>query len=456
MFISVSLPRQVYNDSSGNFYEVPVLHTEEGHFDSLLDYCFHKRGMSTAWMRKLVFNVQLFLEYMHVNPYEQSSELLFKNFAEKLQTGTFNKQTGHDPSRLGWNARTPYEAQQIITRISNFLDWLNEKDPGIIPANPRIPVGSTNKAFHTCAETYRQKFSLLGHIWKIQAVDEQTTRQTRAKAGPKVVGEPPAFPDDRFEELLERGFKVGGRINYRNQALTLLMHGGGFRVSEPMHAYIGDVTSDPNDYRKALVRIHHPALGDAPGDLLDERGRPIRCSRSEYLQRKFGLAPRIDLMGKRHAGWKGVVLDEKYCMQAFWFKPAYAEQFLEVWQKYMEEVADIPLRLRRHPYAFMNINRDARGGIYALDKFVTSHGRACERIGLQVAKRLGTTPHGHRHAYGRRLAAAGIEPSLIKKCMHHATEQSQEVYTRRTTQEVLVALEAAFHRMQAQRTGIQS
>jgi integrase len=120
---------------------------------------------------------------------------------------------------------------------------------------------------------------------------------------------------------------------------------------------------------------------------------------------------------------------------------------MEVWEKYMEIVVDIPLRLRRHPYAFMNIGREPIGSIYSLDKFVSAHGRACERIGLQVAKHLGTGPHGHRHAYGRRLAKAGLPPNIIKKCMHHATEQSQSVYTTQTTQDVLKALETAFTKM---------
>jgi integrase len=154
-------------------------------------------------------------------------------------------------------------------------------------------------------------------------------------------------------------------------------------------------------------------------------------------------------MSKREAGWKGVVLDEKYYMLPYWFKPSYAEQFMEVWDKYMEEVADIPLRLRKHPYAFMNIYREPKGAIYSLDKFVAAHGRACERIGLKVEKRLGTTPHGHRHAYGRRLSEAGVDSPFIKKCMHHSTEKSQEVYTTKTTQQVLAALETGFQRMQS-------
>ncbi|RYZ81469.1 MAG: site-specific integrase, partial [Proteobacteria bacterium] len=354
MFISVIVPWKIYTDNSGSYYEVPVLFSENGHFDSLLNYCIKNSDRKKAWLRKLVFNVQLFLEYMHANPHEQNSELLFQNFASKLQNGTFDPQTGHDPSRLGWRARSPYEAQQIITRLSNFLDWVVTKNPGIVNVNPRVPMTALDKATRDCAETYRRKHSLLGHLWKAPSGAEATKRQVSAKAGPKVTGEPPAFPDDRFEELMERGFTVGGRTNYRDQAITLLMHGAGFRVSEPMHLYIGDVTRDPKNYLKALVRIHHPVLGYAPDDLLDERGHPVRCRRKEYLQRKFGLASRVDIMSKKEAGWKGVVLDEKYYIQPYWFKPDYAEWFREIWDKYMEEVADIPLRLRNHPYAFIN------------------------------------------------------------------------------------------------------
>lgn len=446
MFISAILPRQVYNDNSGSYYEVPVLHTEDAHFDTLLDYCIEKRAKSNSWMRKMVCDVQLLLEYMHANPHETNSEQLFKNFASKLQTGTFNAETGHDASRLGWRPRTPSDAQQIITRLSDFLDWLSKKDPSVVSANPRVPITSTDKAVRECAETYRRKYSLLGHLWKAKA-EAHGGRRVRAKREPKANSEPPAFPDDRFEELMERGFTVGGRTSYRDQAITLLMHGAGFRVSEPLHLYIGDVTRNPADYRKALVRIHHPELGDAPDDLLDERGKPMRCARREYLQKKFGLAPRIDVMSKKEAGWKSVFLDEKYYMQPYWFEPGYAELFMDVWNKYMEEVADIPLQLRRHPYAFMNIYREPKGGIYSLEKFVAAHGRACERIGLRVEKRLGTTPHGHRHAYGRRLSSAGVAPEFIKKCMHHSTEQSQETYTRKTMHEILSELESAFDRM---------
>jgi hypothetical protein len=448
MFNSVILTHDVYNDSTGSFQQMPVLENEHGHLDSLLDYCLEHHSKSSTWKRKLVFEVQLLLTYTQANPHEQNTELLFQNFAQRLQTGTFNPSTGHDPSGLGWTPRAPEEAQQIIRRLSVYLDWLAKRKPLLASINPMVAHSAIDKAVAACAETYRRRNALLGHLWKAPTGNEANVSKVRAKSAPRVVGEPPAFPDERFEELIDRGFTVGGRPSYRDQAITLLQHGGGFRVSEPMHLFIGDVTRDPSNYRRALVRIHHPSLGAAPRDLLDERGRPVKCARQEYLMRKFGLAPRVDLMNKRESGWKGVVLDEKYYMQPYWFKPDYAEQFAYVWDKYMAEVADIPLRLRNHPYAFINLYREPKGSIYALDKYIAAHARACERIGLTVRKSLGTTPHGHRHSYGRNLDKAGISPALIKKCMHHSNEQSQEIYTGHTTQETLQALEAGFARMQ--------
>jgi len=448
MFASAILSRRVYTDTSGSYYEIPVLHTNEGYLDQLIDYVIANRTKSTTWKRKLVYAVQLLMEYMHANPQERNTELLFLNFASKLQKGTFDPTTGHDPSRLGWVARSPDDAQQIINRLSDFLLWLSKTNPDLASFGRSGPLSASDKAVAACAQTYRRNFSLLGHLWKPPAESTDPIKRSFIKRGPKVQGEPPAFPDDRFDELLDRGFKVGDRVNYRNQAITLLMHGAGFRISEPMHLYVGDVTRDPTNYLRALVKLHHPTQGDAPLDLLNERGTPVRCKRDVYLQQKFGLAPRTDLMSKREAGWKGVVLDERYYMRPYWFKPGYAEQFMYAWTKYMEEVADIPLKLRRHPFAFINIDREPKGAIYSLAKFETSHGRACERIGLVVAKRLGTTPHGHRHAYGRRLALAGFDSNFIKKCMHHSTEKSQEVYTGLTAQETMVELQAGFERMQ--------
>lgn len=86
--------------------------------------------------------------------------------------------------------------------------------------------------------------------------------------------------------------------------------------------------------------------------------------------------------------------------------------------------------------------------MYSITQYNKAHAAACKRIGLNVGKALGTTPHGHRHAYGQRLKRAGIEKSLIRRFMYHSTLESQEVYTQATFRDARIALEAAAPRLQ--------
>ena len=59
---------------------------------------------------------------------------------------------------------------------------------------------------------------------------------------------------------------------------------------------------------------------------------------------------------------------------------------------------------------------------------------------------LGTTAHGHRHAYGQRVSNAKIDRQVIQAGMHHKSDESQDVYTEptidRVTRELAVASEA--------------
>jgi site-specific recombinase XerD len=59
----------------------------------------------------------------------------------------------------------------------------------------------------------------------------------------------------------------------------------------------------------------------------------------------------------------------------------------------------------------------------------------------------GHDTHGHRHAYGRRLRNASVDKPLIRRFMHHASDESQQVYTQATTREAIAALEAAAQRL---------
>jgi hypothetical protein len=204
------------------------------------------------------------------------------------------------------------------------------------------------------------------------------------------------------------------------------MHGAGFRLSECFHLWLGDVRPHPLDPSTAQVRIHHPSLGEAPDDWLDERGNPIKCNRATYLAGKYALKPRNAVMNKHYAGWKGPSLDGNYYMEAYWFQPELGRLFLHLWMLYLRELIHIP---RPHPYAFVVEERDTAGDMYCIDNYKQAHARAVRRIGLVPAKSLGTTPHGHRHAYGRRLMRSGVMPQVKQKALHHKSVGSQAIYT---------------------------
>lgn len=444
MFVSVR--SSVFTDATGVCTELPALLTQAGVLEPLLDYClFHSHDRSLTWMTKVNRSVRMFLEYLQTNPGERDTYRLFQNFAQRLYTGTFDRETGLDPSGLCWSSRSPQDASHIITHLTDFFDWLSEMRPEAAKVNPRYAGGAYDRQTDEVAYQYRRSRAFLGHTWATNASPSETGHRLRSRRLPKVEkGEPPAFPEERFEELLVKGFRAAGRQDYRGMLITLLLHGAGFRESEPFHLYIPDVLPDPANLSQALVRIHHPSHGAAPADWRDEWGGARKGNRAEYLAMRFGLVPRTELMDSRHAGWKGGMHDGPYYKQAYWFVPEYGEWFLQLWHRYLEQVAR---NERGHPFAFINLNREPVGAMYTLTQYNKAHAAGCERIGLTVGKALGTTPHGHRYAYGRRLSNAGIDKALIRRFMHHASLESQEVYTQANTREALAALAIAAQRL---------
>lgn len=445
----VSVPARIFSDSTGAFVEIPVLLTESGVVTTVMDYCLSRSyDRSLSWMRKALLAIRLFTEYVRVNPDVPQDYCLFQNFAQRLFTGTFNRETGLDPSGLCWLPGSSIRRNnEIISHLTSFFDWLAKERPEVNHLNPRYAGNAHDQRMDQMAYLFRREKAFLGHTWESNPTQESVGRMVRSKREPKVAkGEPPAFPDERFEELLFKGFKVGGNFDYRGMLITLLLHGAGFRVSEPFHLYIEDVFPDPTQPASAAVLIHHPVLGNAPGEWAQSRRLKQPVNRAAYLADRFALPPRNELMGKRAAGWKEPRLDGKYFMRAYWFMPEYGEWFLHIWYKYLRSVAMVE---RDHPFAFINLGREPRGAMYTIDKFKKAHAAAIERIGLTVGKSFGTTEHGHRHAYGRRLMKAGLDRLLIQRYMHHGSVESQDVYTQPTTSETILALETAAARMRA-------
>lgn len=444
MFVSSKI--RVLTDETGAYTDLPGLLTPEGVLTPLLDYCLTRaHDRSLVWMGKVVRSVQMFLEYMHVNPLERDTHVLFRNFAQRLYTGTFDLKSGFDPSWLAWPARSAADAQHIITDLTLFFEWLSKERPNAAQVNPRYVGNAFDQACDGAAYNHRRDAGLLGHTWGANAGPSPAGFRVRAQRRPRVTSsDPPSFPDDRFRELLDSGFKVGARYDYRGILISLLCHGAGFRESEPFHLYIEDVVPDPSNPKSALVRIHHPSQGFSPHGWRDALGRERKANRATYLAERFGLLPRNLMLSSQSAGWKGGLHDGEYYKEAYWFEPELGELFLTVWNKYLRTVAQVN---RTHPFAFINLSREPIGDMYTLSQFNKAHAQACRRIGLVVRKDLGTTTHGHRHAYGRRLKNAGVTTFFLQKFMHHSSEESQKVYTTPTAQETRNALLVAAERL---------
>lgn len=436
MFVTATA--SVYVDLTGAAEELVVVLTPAGALLPLIGY-FRAEAVhrSASWQYKVAQGLILFLEYMNANPGEQNSQLLFQNFAQRLATGTFDLESHWDPSALCWQSRPPDFVRGVVYNLTNLFRHLKRDRPLSEQINPVYESNPFDRMIDQAAYQYRRDAAMLGYSWASGSPDKGRPA-VRGARPPKIArGEPPAFPEHRFEELLVKGFVGARRPDFRGACVTLLLHGAGFRESEPFHLYVQDVFPDPHDQSSCCVHIHHPTWGEAPLDWRSEQGRPPNATRSNYLAMRYGLSSRSRLMSKLRAGWKEPLLDGPHYMQAYWFTEQYGRWFQELWGQYMKQLAGMP---RSHPWAFVNLTRGAVGAPYKLSQFDKAHAAACERIGLQVAKGLGTTRHGHRHAYGQRLQEAGIDKAYIKMFMHHKSLESQATYTQPKQSQMRLAL----------------
>ena len=94
--------------------------------------------------------------------------------------------------------------------------------------NPKYKGGSYDQRIDERAYQYRRSKAFLGHTWSNNPEKDSLGRLTRGAKPPKISnGQEPEFPEDRFEELLFKGFKVAGRYDWRGMAISLLLHGAG-------------------------------------------------------------------------------------------------------------------------------------------------------------------------------------------------------------------------------------
>ena len=461
----IQVSSKTYQDNTGRSIDLPTLLIEQNGesmiFEQLHRYQLKHSEKSKSWHKKLVQAVGLLLDYMEANQdFYTNAKEFFETFTKAVYSGTINEK-GSDPSGLYWLPKKVETANMLLYALNSFSDWLH-KNYGTVQLNPWREATNYEERLKWMAQINKIHHSFLGHLNDIHEIAEtaKVVRNIMSRRKPySANGATKAFPESKINDLLWEGFKnkrksyeldLVDRYNWRDIAITILMHGGGLRHSEVFHLWLKDVFPNPEDPNSAVVRIYHPSEGKAPKDFKHPTTGKYITDRASYLLLKYGLLPRNMYAAddKRFAGWKDPRLDnreEKY-MHIYWYPKEWGYIFMKVWRMYLAKRIKDGIK-DTHPFAFVSHSPKTLGEMMPLRTQRESQEKAVEKIGLIVGKNYGTTPHGHRHAFGQRLKNA-LEKTekyrqVIQISMHHKSDKSQEVYTEPTVTVVTAALNNA-------------
>lgn len=435
--------RSVIVGASGQQSTLPIIFTDQGVLSQFVLYIHLHRRKSRSWQDAATFAMRLLLEFAAANhDHFKDPKVLFQAFADALFIGTIGNSC--DPSDLWWYPRTRNDAGSIISHVTHFTDWLaivNEEKK--LQLNPWRDATQHEQRLNWAAYEHRRHNAFLSHLW---GTNKGAKKSRSVRGGPLFIDRsrpPKTFPDSMFEALTSQGFRATGYhrqhgASLRNTLIAYLMHFGGLRLSEALSLWTGDVEIEGGE---VIVRVYHPEYGVTPNGTM----------RSIYLDSKFGLQARNTLVKTTDAlflGWKnGLITDtERNCFEVFFFPYETSYEFAKMWRDYHLIQRTKPALDENHPYAFTN----QKGQPYSHRMFRKAHRLAVERLGLMYNKVHGTTPHGHRHAYGQRLAAAGATPIQIKTALHHASISSSETYTQPSSQDIRNGLQEIESKLRVQ------
>lgn len=149
------------------------------------------------------------LDYLNANQhYFSSPKAFFESFAKSMHSGTIGED-GYDPSGLYWLPKRTTTSNNLLYSLTQFSDWMAQNF-NVKPLNP----------------------------WRNARAPSSDNSGTKA------------FPEDKIHELLREGFKKTNKkndlsflesYNWRNIAITILMHRGGIRHCEAYHLWVHDV-----------------------------------------------------------------------------------------------------------------------------------------------------------------------------------------------------------------------
>ncbi|EHJ06482.1 gamma-mobile-trio recombinase GmtY [Marinobacter manganoxydans] len=439
---------KIVEDCSGVTTEIPVILTDEGVLASVTDYVLslYLNGVSLSTINKRLQSIMLLIEFIDANEgMFDDPEELFSVFVRRLYSGTVGED-GLDPSGLYWIPASVGSVNKHIYNLTEFTDWVSEKGLGK-PLNTLHKATRHEERLQFAAWFRRNQNDFLGHI-KDKSINN-TLRRARSIKGrtplAKTNDDAISFPTGKFEDFYLKGLgnTKDPRVALRDKLIALLMHGAGFRRSEALLLWVTDVFEDPNDPDRAIVRIHNEVEGRAPNNWKSRKGM---TTRKAYLKEIYGRIPRQEMQGTQHLGWKAKQFDHKDgYLEAYFFPQDFARVFMTLWRQYLVYRAGVDCH---HPYAFINFKAPHLGNPYTYNALNYSYAAGLRRIGLEPNKAEGLDPHGHRHNYGRRLTDAGIDPLILKKCLHHKSLESQEVYTQPSSAKVSEALSQASQQLQ--------
>lgn len=433
---SVKVKATIVEDNSGIKSQLPVLLTEQGELSVVTDYLLKMEAdaVSASVMNQFIQAVSLFLDYMEVNKdLFHDPKILFQTFAKRMYSGTIGED-GLDPSGLYWMPSSTGHVNKHIHRLTAFTDWIANKQ-GTEPMNPLRDATPHEQRLNYAAWFRKNQNDFLGHI-EDKSINK-TIRKAKTMKGrtplTKTEDDAVAFPEKYWETFYKNGMGAAKdpRVALRDKLISLLMHGGGLRESEALLLWVTDVFEDPYDPDKAVVRIYNEIEGKAPDSWSSRGGRHTRAA---YLKEEYARIPRIQMRGTAHLGWKCRVVDHKDgYIQVQWFQADYGKAFMLLWKDYQKYRASID---SYHPYAFISFHHSSLGNPYTINAFHQNYASGLKRIGLAPNKAEGLDPHGHRHNYGRRLDRSGLNPLVIRRCLHHKSLESQVPYTGKGQQEI--------------------
>jgi hypothetical protein len=420
------------NDLTSRTQLLPAILTEDGIVISHLRFLSSRSYKSESWKERSVFSLSLLINYLNAHQYYHDGIVdVLRSLAQSLQYGTIDSETLFDESGLYWNGRSAEDAKSILQHLNQYTDWLYAESRGQGKrANSFIRASGYDKKLNICALANRRDKLFLGHLQDDKEISSKSwyVRDVRSQQVPLSAQRlTKRFPDDKFWDLMNDGWRVKtsrglaekSDLDYKGRAISILLNKGGLRKSEVFQIYLEDIIIDPKS-NDVIVRIYHPSLGKAP--------REGYVNRRDYLYRGFQMKPRTEYPRSHalHAGWKAPMLSNgtgKY-FEVLFSPSKMSKVFLNEFMLYLEHQRVDPALGEEHPFAFTNNT----GRPETMKNFRRLHKNAVEKIGLMYRKELGTTEHGHRHAYGFRLASLGHDKYFIQRAMHHANPDSCLVY----------------------------